>query len=255
VSAWAAKDPYAAFEWASLTEDEGKVNNWQLGAMRGIAATSPDLAREFLVSLEGETRSRSLGAVQPYVMQHGFDYATAWLDGLGDPALQNSASRRFARDLAELDPAQAGQWNAAIADRGTRRDVSETVSDRWARRDLEGAKAWVASLPEDTRTEAAEGVARHYARQNPAEAADWLAALGDNPDLDGAKRIFIEESFRKDPTVSLDFVSQLADQKSQTGSYYRYLGWWMKTDADAAKAWTESHREILPEGVVKRMLR
>ena len=100
------------------------------------------------MSMEGETRKRSLGAMQPYVMQYGFNYAVSWLGGVGDPELQNSASRRFARDLAELDPVQAGSWNAAIADRNTRRDVSETVSDRWARQDLEGAKAWVTSLPE-----------------------------------------------------------------------------------------------------------
>ena len=255
VSAWAANDPHAAFEWASMAEDAGNVNNWLLGAMRGIAATSPDLARDFLMSLEGETRTRSLSAMQPYVMQYGFNYAVSWLDGVADPGLQNAASRRFARDLAELDPVEAGRWNAAIADRNTRRDVSETVSDRWARRDLEGAKAWVTSLPEDTRTEAAEGVARHYARQNPAEAAQWLAALGDNPDLDGAKRIFIDESFRKDPAVSLEFVTQLADQKSQPGIYHRYLGWWMKNDANAAKAWTQDNQDILPESIVKRVLR
>lgn len=255
VSAWAASDPHAAFEWASAAADEGRVNNWVLGAMRGIAATSPDLARDFLMSLDGETRERSLGAMQPYVMQYGFNYAMNWVQGVADPGLQNMASRRFARDLTELDPVQAGSWNAAIADRDTRRDVSEMVSDRWARQDLEGAKAWVDSLPEDTRTEAAEGVARHYARENPTEAAQWLSGLGDNPDLDGAKRILIDESFRKDPAVSLGFVNQLADQKAQTGYYHRYLGWWMKKDANAAKAWTEDNQGSLPESIVKRVLR
>ena len=256
VRAWAAMDPQSAFAWATEAPDEGKINNWIVGALRGIAATSPELARDFLGSLEdGETRRRGLSTMEPYVMQYGFDYASAWIDGIGEPGLQNAASRRFADELVELDPARAGEWNAGLSDRDTRRAVSETVSDRWARRDLEGAKAWVNSLPEDTRTEAAEGVARHYARDNPSEAAQWLVGLGNNPDLDGARRIFIDESFRRDPEVSLNFVDQLANKELQRGYYHRYLGSWMRRDAGAARAWAENNTTILPESVVKRVLR
>lgn len=256
LSTWAAIDPQGAFAWASSSEDEGKVNNWLLGTMRGIAATSPELARDFLLQMEpGETRNRSLSSMEPFVMQYGYDFAENWLSGLGDPELLNRASRGLADNLANLDPARAGQWNAAIADTKTRRDVSETVSDRWARQDLDGAKAWVSTLPEDTRTEAAEGVARHYARANPAEGAQWLATLGDNPDLDGAKRIFISEAYRRDPEVSLDFVANISSEKSRKDYYYRYLRSWMRKDPNSARRWTTSNETILPDGVAERILR
>jgi len=253
---WATSDPQGAIAWALAAEDEGRINNWVLGAMRGVAATNPELARDFLVSMEaGETRERSLRDIQRYVTQFGYDYAESWITGISDGDLQNQAARRLADNLAELDPAKAGSWNASIADTNTRRDVSETVADRWARQDLASARDWVERLPEDTRTEAAEGVARHYARQDPAAAAEWLAGLGSNPDLDGAKRVLIEESFRRDPQTSLEFVANLADERARQGYYSRYLRDWMRRDEAAARSWTEANAGVLPERVVERTLR
>jgi hypothetical protein len=255
VATWAANDPQAAFAWASGAKDEGDVNNWLLGATRGIAATNPELARDFIGQLEGRTRSQALDAVKPYVMQYGFDYATSWIAGVDDEGVRNRAAREMARDLASLDPAQAGRWNAAISDVETRRDISETVADRWARTDLDAAKQWVESLPEDTKSEAAEGIARRYAREDPAAAARWLSGLGDNPDLDGARRILIEESFRRSPETSLEFVSNISDQRAQEGYYQRYLGGWMREDENAARAWLNSNAQTLPQRVVERFNR
>lgn len=255
LSTWAAKDPQAAFAWASAAPDEGEVNNWVLGATRGIAAADPQLARDYLAQLEGRTRDQAIDAVEPYVTQFGFDYASSWLAGLTDEGLRNQASRDMARDMARLDPAQAGQWNAAMTDVNTRRDVSETVSDLWARQDLAAARTWVERLPEDTRTEAAEGVARQYARQDPAGAAQWLASLGNNPDLDGARQVYIEESFRNSPEASLNFVSHLSDQRRQQGYYQRFLGDWMRRDEAAARQWMNSNSQQLPPQIVERFNR
>jgi hypothetical protein len=255
VSAWAANDPQAAFAWAQTAPDEGDVNNWLLGATRGIAATDPELARDFLAQLEGRTREQALDSMRPYVMQYGFEYATAWIAGVGDEEMRNRASRSMARELSEANPAQAAQWNSAMTNVELRRDVSETVADRWARTDLDSARAWVERLPEDTKSEAAEGVARRYAQQDPVAAAQWLAGLGNNPDLDGARRIFIEESFRNSPETSLGFVANLSDTRAQEGYYQRYLGGWMRRDENAARQWLNSNAQNLPPRVLARFNR
>ena len=252
VATWAANDPQAAFAWASTAADEGDVNNWLLGATRGIAATNPELARDFLDQLQGPTRDQALNALQPYVLQFGFDYAKDWIAGVGDEEVRNRASRQMASDLANLDPAQAAQWNSGMTNVELRRDVSETVSARWASQDLAAARAWVERLPEDTRTEAAEGIAGPYARENPAAAAKWLAGLGNNPDLDGARTRFIEESFRNSPETSLEFVANLSDRGAQERYYSRNLGAWMKKDEGAARQWLNSNAQNLPPRVVAR---
>ncbi len=255
VATWAANDPQGAFAWASTAPDEGNVNNWLLGATRGIAAADPELARDFLGQLEGETRNQALNAMQPYVMQYGFDYATNWLTGIGDAKMQEQATRQMARDIANLDPAKAGQWNAAMTDVNLRRDVSETVSDRWARQDLAAARTWVEGLPENTRTEAAEGIARRYAREDPAAAAQWLNGLGNSTDLDGARTVYIEESFRQSPQASLDYVARISDPKLQENYYQRQLGAWMRQDENAARRWLANNAQSLPQNVVQRFNR
>ncbi|WP_367872282.1 hypothetical protein [Luteolibacter sp. Populi] len=252
VATWAANDPQAAFAWASTAADEGDVNNWLLGATRGIAATNPELARDFLAQLQGPTRDQALNAMQPYVMQFGFDYAKDWIAGVGDEKLQEQASRQMARDLANLDPAQAAQWNSAMNNVELRRDISETVSDRWARTDLDAARAWVERLPEDTKSEAAEGIARRYAREDPAAAAKWLAGLGNNPDLDGARFVFIEESFRGSPQTSLEFVANVSDRGAQERLYRDSLQKWFRADEGAARQWMNNHAQTLPPRVVAR---
>ena len=255
VATWAANDPQAAFAWASSAQDEGDVNNWLLGATRGIAATDPELARDFLAQLEGRTRDQALNAMQPYVMQFGFDYATAWISGVGDEAVRNRATRSMADDLANLDPEQAARWNTAMTDVDLRRDISETVADRWARTDLASARQWVEGLPEDTKTEAAEGVVARYAREDPAAAARWLASLGNNPDFDGARQRFIDASFRNSPETSLEFVSNLSNQRAQQQAYWRYLGGWMRRDENAARQWMNQNAGSLPPQIVERFNR
>lgn len=252
VATWAANDPQGAFAWASTAEDEGNVNNWLLGATRGIAAADPELARDFLAQLEGETRNQALNAMQPYVMQYGADYAMNWLSGLGDEAMRNQASRSMARDIANLDPAKAAQWNGAMTNVELRRDISETVSERWARQDLAAARAWVERLPEDTRTEAAEGIAGRWAREDPAAAAKWLTGLGNNPDLDGARTVFIEQSFRSSPQASLEFVANLSDRNLQERYYQRNLGAWIQQDENAARRWLANNAQSLPPRIVQR---
>lgn len=253
VATWASNDPQAAFAWASTAQDEGRVNNWLLGATRGIAATNPELARDFIGQLEGRTRNQALDAVQPYVMQYGFSYATAWLAGVGDEETRDRASRSMARDLANLDPAKAAVWNTAMTNVQSRRDISETVSDRWASNDLASARTWVESLPEDTKSEAAEGVARHYARLDPTAAAQWLNTLGDNPDLDGARSVLIEETFRTSPEASLEYVSKISDARSQEDHYRRYLRDWMRRDQNSAQAWIASNSASIPPQVLQRI--
>ncbi len=255
VSTWAAKDPQAAFAWAKSAEDEGNVNNWLLGATRGIAAADPQLARDYIAQLEGRTRDEAIDAVEPYVTQFGFEYSTSWLAGLTDEGLRNQASRELSRDLARIDPAAAAQWNSAMTDVDTRRDISETVSERWARVDLAAARTWVEGLPEDTKSEAAEGIANVYGRQDPAAAAKWLAGLGNNPDLDGARQALIDASFRQSPETALGFVSNLSDQRAQQGTYWRYLGDWMRRDEPAARHWMNTNAQTLPPQLVERFNR
>jgi len=54
ISAWAVKDPQAAMDWAFATPDAGKRNNWQIGALEGIASIDLPLAKTYRSELAGK---------------------------------------------------------------------------------------------------------------------------------------------------------------------------------------------------------
>ncbi|MFC7336683.1 hypothetical protein ACFQY0_05810 [Haloferula chungangensis] len=256
LSTWAAIDPAGAFAWAASSEDDGGTNNWMVGTMRGIAATSPELARDFLTQMpDDRTRSRSLETMQGYVMQYGSEYAENWIAGISDSDLKNRASRYLANDLARLDPERAAQWSATITDPNTLREVSEDISESWARQDVESAKSWVMTLPDGARGEAVEGVASQYARQDPTAAAEWLNSLGNSPAYDDAREEVVRASYRQDPATSLNYISNIASERERNRNYERYLGDWMRRDADSARDWALNNQTVLPQNVVDRYLR
>lgn len=253
ITAWAAIDPYAAAAWVDGREDNGRTNNWSVGLLRGIASNDPDLARQTLEGLEpGHTRSSGMSAILPYVLQNGFQYTSEWIANIQDESLQRGTARSAARDLTRSDPEQAGAWINQMVNVAARRDASEEVSDEWAKVDLEAARKWAETLPEDTRTEAAEGIARQMARQDPARTANWLDSLGDNPDLDGARRIFLSEASTLSPEIALDNVYTLSRESDQSRMYSHILNRWSSDDKAAAQAWVVNNSSSLPDNLVKR---
>lgn len=254
LAAWGARDPQAAFDWAASAGDEGDVNNWISGAMKGIAAADPQLARRLLEGMEdGPTRRHALQRSATAIAALGAETAGDWLARIADDDFRRRATRTLAGPLARGDAIAAGTWVAGITDVSSRRDASKVVSEHWARNDLDGAKQWVESLPEDTRTEAAEGVAGQLGRVDPQQGAEWLLSLGDNPDLDGARQRFLDSAARGAPEVAANMVSSLSSQKARTGYYYRVLGRWTKSDKVAARSWVNDNADVLPQEIVKRM--
>ena len=226
------------------------------GALRGIAVADPDLARRLIEGMEdGPTRRHSIRSAAAAIAALGADRAAAWIGELGDDELRRQAARDVAGPLARGDVLSAGTWVAAIDDVPARRDASEVVGEQWARTDIEGARQWVESLPEDTRTEAAEGVASRYGYTDPQRGAEWLVSLGDNPDLDGARRRFLDSATRGAPEVAANMVATLSNEKTRTGYYYRVLGQWSHRDKNAAQTWITENAATLPEPIVKRMLK
>ena len=65
----------------------------------------------------------------------------------------------------------------------------------------------------------------------------------------------IEESFRRSPETSLEFVSNPSDQRAQRDVYWRYLRGWMRRDETAARQWMDRNAQSLPPQIVERFNR
>ena len=255
ISAWAADNPEAAANAIQGLEDEGKVNDWVVGLIEGIARNDPEGALRTLKSLPGgDTKLQAIREILPEVVIRGADFAGDWIEQIDEPKLQRETAKRLAHSLARRDPESASDWISKISAVETRRDASEVVSEVYAQEDLDGAKLWAENLPQDTMTEAAEGVAKYLARKDPAEAALWLQKLGNDPDLDEARFRFLQEAGRSDPKTALENVSTLSQAKDQERYYRDILGRWRKQDQNAAVAWAVANSETLPPKVLKSVL-
>ena len=125
IAAWAAIDPLGAQAWIADRSDEGSTNDWMVGLVSGVASNDPMQALRYLEGIEsGATRAKSLAAVVPQVLQHGLDYATEWVAGIGNEELQQGSVRALARELARLDTDQAGAWISTMESGPARREAT-----------------------------------------------------------------------------------------------------------------------------------
>ncbi len=255
ISSWASDNPIDAAAAIQGLEDEGKVNDWVVGLIEGMARNDPEGALRALADLPGgDTKNEAIREILPEVVARGAEFAGEWIEQIDEPKLQRETAKRLAHSLARRDPESASDWIRNMTKVDTRRDASEVVSEIYAQQDLEGAKEWAASLPQDTMTEAAEGVAKYLAREDPVEAARWLQGLGDDPDLDGARFRFLQEAGRNDPQTALENVSTLSRANDQERYYRDILSRWRKQDQGAAVAWAVANSDSLPPKVLKGIL-
>ncbi len=255
IAAWAAENPEAAANAIDGLEDGGRINDWVVGLVQGMARNDPQSALDTLLSMsDGATRRQAIRGMLPEVVSRGTEFAGEWIEQIEEPKLQSETARRLGGALARRDPESASEWIKGMKTVGSRRDASEVVSEIYASRDLEAARAWAESLPKDTMTEAAEGVATHMARKDPAEAAAWLQKLGDDPDLDGARMNFLREASRRDPQAALENVSTLSQPRQQERQYHDILRTWRRNDSDAAINWAIANSESIPPRVLNSIV-
>ncbi|MDA7931800.1 hypothetical protein N9B42_02410 [Akkermansiaceae bacterium] len=250
ISAWAAENPEAAAKAIEGLEDGGKVNDWVVGLIQGMARNDPGAALLTLQGMPmGDTRRTAIREMLPEVVSRGTEFAGEWIEMIDDPKLQSDTAKRLGSALAKRDPESASDWVTEMTTVRSRRDASGVVGEIYASQDVDAAKDWAETLPQDTLTEAAEGVAKHLARRDPAEAAQWLQKLGNDPDLDGARVQFIRESMKSAPEVTLANIPTLSKAADQEHYYRHVLGNWKRNDQQAAIEWARHHSEALSERV------
>jgi len=116
---------------------------------------------------------------------------------------------QLVRHWAEVDPAQAAQWSAGVADSATRSAAMTQVAIAWANSDIKAAIRWISSLPMDQPT------------------ADATIALS-------------YEAARTEPLIALETAGRLAPSPERDEALVFALNQWVATDVAAARDWALS---------------
>jgi len=101
-----------------------------------------------------------------------------YLEKLTLQDLAGNTGRLLFRRWAELNPAAAANWVAALSDDGLRPQLIDLVAVAWSEKDLPHALAWVKLLPEgDTKNRTLADLGYEMARGNPLEALQLASQL------------------------------------------------------------------------------
>ena len=257
---WSAQDPDDAMVWV---EDEQRSMSKSLrnALLTGLAASAPEKAAAYLVTLEETTDPSSY--VKPVVvaqMKQGFSKAESWVENLPSDGLKGSGWEHLAKHLADEDLEQAlawGQTRAAdpVSAKAMAAIAERVINDGFAtpEGDHKAAIDWLETLPEGVAKNAAYAKAvRTWARRKPNNAGEFLGQLPNSPAKDQAIRAFSLEIRSKDPEVAVLWANTIGDAESRQHTIVTAARHWHRVDPQRTMEWLQ--QADLPADVMKSIV-
>lgn len=241
LSAWATNDPEAAIRWAETSHEGEGANPYLAGIIRSLASSDPARATQLLTGMpRSQERGEALDAMLPHLLAQGGASARTWIAGITDDSLRNGAILRSAEQLAATDPAGTASWLMANPGEATQRRMDDVYSV-WARKDEQAAVSSLAALPTgENRSNALRGVVSSVARNDPKAAVSMMDRFP-NDVTDRVVQNFVWHSFGNDPSVAVNQISRIGDEREREQMYRRTMDAWLERDATAATAWMKTN--------------
>lgn len=180
------------------------------------------------------------------------------LDSLGDlgefndAATGNSVVSR-AISLAQLSPAEAARWVAALPRGKEQEQATLAVIEHWMAIDPAAAGAWTTQFPEGPlRERAMSAVARAWGLRDWNATAGWLEALPPGSSREAAIGAFVTSADGYDIRLAVEWANRMESPEHRAMRVENTAGRWLREDPEAARAWLESAQ--LPSGVAERLL-
>ncbi|MGC6566448.1 MAG: hypothetical protein ACON38_12685 [Akkermansiaceae bacterium] len=255
LATWAQSDPASAIAWARENFDpesrDDRANPWLVGVIEGIASTDLSQATALLEELPySRGRGEALSAIFEEITQLGTDAGKNWVNDLKDPQLQAGAAARLAGLMAETDPKAAADWASSLSPDAMKRSA-EAIVDRWVEEDLEAAKSWVESQPEEVIAAAGPELIKGILdQQDPAAASEWLSSYDGNPAFDDTIRTLVWSTMNETPELGADWIMRLSSENDQTRTFHRVLRGWMGKDSSGAMDYIQNNP--VPESILRR---
>jgi hypothetical protein len=253
LSSWASADPEAAIRWAETNHEGDEANPYLAGIIRSLAATDSARATQLLTGMpRSQERGEALDAMLPHLLRQGGEATRSWIDAITDQSLRDGAMTRTAEQLAATDPAGTAAWLLANPGEASQRRMDDVYS-QWVRQDEQAAIGSLASLPSgENRSNALRGVISSVASKDPNAAVTMMNRFP-NDVTDRVVQNFVWHSFRSEPSVAVNQISRIGDQREREQMYRRTMDAWMDRDATAATAWMQTNP--LPQSVQDHLTR
>ena len=242
---WIVEDPQAAIDWINSLEVSDSAQSSVFGnAFSTWAKRDAPAASQYILQLEGETRSSAIKSLMYGWTGNNPRQAREWADSLEDPASREQALTTFVRSATRSAPQEAA---AGLLDltRDATAEAADSVLTSSAR-DIAGALAsqdpaeaarWVDTLPDFRgRPSSLHTVAQSWGRSDPEAAMNWVAGLSPGDDRDGAISGLVGPLGRQDAASAFRLASDIQDDDLRVDAIFEAFDYYFRADRVAAWA-------------------
>jgi len=155
---------------------------------------------------------------------------------------------RFVGNLSRRDPAHAYAWAQEHADGPYGKNLLRHLAARWGYEDGPAAMKWVMALPEsDRKAMLVDRAWRSYARRDLEGARAWVEDQVPTPALEPAYALYLVGTAKQDPESALALAEAHVQDPARRQRVQKVaLRTWRKTDPAGAEAWLAS-ADLTPE--------
>jgi hypothetical protein len=209
-STWAVNDPVSALAWIAQQPDGPTKNSARSAAFAGWSSVDGASAAEAYAKLPVSERARLSGIV--------------------------------AGNWARVDPEAAAKWAASLPDLEDQMRAASLVTEPWAESDPQAAAQWVNSLTsQETATAAAGALITSWAASDPQAAFAWSVGQPEQAIREACLLHFTEAAMYDSPKLAAEAALKLTDPTRRAEQLAAVLKYWQAMDPPAADAWRNAH--------------
>ncbi len=232
---WAAKDPDAAFAWASTLENLQTRQNALSAVVQALAVQDPQKAIDYCESLpNGATKQQALQNVAQSYFQTDTEAAIEWIGTLSSSDRSKALSGSLYQ-LAQADPEAAAKLFEDTPMSNNLSHQAQQIANGLAQKSMDRAIEWVETLPNgQTRTNAVSGLLQTWAQTDPAAAAAYLDKQGLNQRNSHLGSSILSPWIVQDKEAALDWVLSHENPSVQQNLVSNLMGSWAHQDPQGA---------------------
>ncbi len=250
VSGWVAREPDAAFAWATTPS---RTDQYGMIAIDKLAKSDPQRAMRLTSALTGRDESfyqQAYGTIIGSIANDGrYLEARKMLESVASPTLREQLSAELAGTWGRYQPKQTAQWLLGFPEGAMREGALGNVAYSWAQSDPQGAAAFAASLPPGgSRKQALVNAVIAWADKDIAAASAWLDKFDMDRDNDAAVAAIATSPkvVGRDPEVALSWAESIVGIDERTEAIGQIAAQWAEKDRNAARKYLEKTSLLNP---------
>ena len=246
---WVRTDPDAALEWAKSVPDNQRSGAYS-GVLGTIAATDPQRASAMALELpDSDARVEIIAQISRSWSENSPGEAIEWSSRL-EGEERTRAIGAAVGSWAQTNPRGAAAFLLAQHESERSPEMVKQVASSWARQQPAEAAQWIGDFPEGDGKKGAMGdVMWNWTTVEPEAASAWLLEQPPGESRDEGIGSLARATFDQDPEGALTWAAHMSSDERRLQSVAIGIHAWRERDQAAADEWLENTDTLSAEEV------